>query len=510
MSLRLPLLPLVGIFAARRGSPERYTEQSPVRLLLTLAALVFAAEAGVMGLLALLPPQPALAEALLDSVLLTTLVFPLLYLLVFEPMRRGILRREEAARTLRETQEHLRRAVRATDTLYSALHAARGALDEAALVQVVAEVARSGTDAEFGAVAIRQPAAHRIRHFVTAGFPVELAPAGVLPEGRGLLAALMDGEVVHSDDAVSDPRCGGLPSWHPPIRSFLGVPITIQGEHWGEIYVANRRDGGGFGDDDEANLRSLATFLSYGVEQSDAHARLTSSASAKMTADLGAGMAHEINNAMLSVRINLEEMRAGGAEHHDIAKMAADSLRMVDRVTALVRRLLDASHVGAATGGGRVNVADLLRAAATGAHGETPAAGPIAVAAPAELWLDGRPASQITFVLGTLLRWCARRVAAGDGAAGDAFAGAAPSPGGGATVEVGHHGSPIREKLETIFEPQYRQTAAAGGRMEYELDLMLACAAVRAAAGRIDAAPGAGGRGIAFRVEFQAPGTDVQ
>ncbi len=403
---------------------------------------------------------------------------------------------------LEHSRDELRRTVRATDTLYAALRAGQGVLDLASLVQVVAEVTVSAGGADFGAVTIREPGGRRIRYSATGGIPKEFTRGEVVPDG--LLATLLDGHAIRSDAAAS----------HPPFTTLLAVPVKVGREHRGEIYAANLHNGRSFGEDENASLHSLATFLGYAVEQSESHASQATAATVRMTAELATGMAHEINNAVTGVRLNLQaiadlvrEELPGGGKEETVSQIAAESVAAIDRVAALIRRVLDAAAVRAGAEDREcVNVAAAVRRAADLAQVETPAAAPIAVESPPEIRLDGRPIGQVTFVLDALMRWCARRVAAGTGAGGDVFARVGERPGGAVVVEIGHRTMPLPEDLETVFKPAVRPTATAGGRMEFELDLLLARAAVQAAGARIRAVPGSGGRGVLFQVEFPAPG----
>ncbi|AVH57731.1 MULTISPECIES: sensor histidine kinase [Streptomyces] len=84
---------------------------------------------------------------------------------------------------------------------------------------------------------------------------------GRLPDGHtGLLGSLIhDPEPVRLANVTDDPRSCGFPEHHPRMRSFLGVPIRVQGEIFGNLYLAEKRGGGPFDDDDLNMVRVLAT-----------------------------------------------------------------------------------------------------------------------------------------------------------------------------------------------------------------------------------------------------------
>ena len=67
---------------------------------------------------------------------------------------------------------------------------------------------------------------------------------GHLPEGRGLLGALItDPLPIRLSEIGDDPRSAGFPENHPPMHSFLGVPVRVRGEVFGNLYLANQRRG---------------------------------------------------------------------------------------------------------------------------------------------------------------------------------------------------------------------------------------------------------------------------
>src|SRR5208282_6670894 len=86
-------------------------------------------------------------------------------------------------------------------------------------------------------------------------------------EGRGLLGALItDPRPVRLADLSTDRRSSGFPEGHPPMRSFLGVPVRIRDEVYGNLYLTGKRGGGEFTEDDEAVLVALGAAAAVAVE----------------------------------------------------------------------------------------------------------------------------------------------------------------------------------------------------------------------------------------------------
>ncbi|MFD9000669.1 GAF domain-containing sensor histidine kinase [Streptomyces sp. NPDC059582] len=118
------------------------------------------------------------------------------------------------------------------------------------------------TDARYAAIGVVAEDGEGLSDFVHHGVDEATArQIGRLPDGRkGLLGALIrDPEPVRLTDVATDPRSCGFPRHHPPMRSFLGVPIRVHGDIFGNLYLAEKRGGGPFNDHDLDMVRVLAT-----------------------------------------------------------------------------------------------------------------------------------------------------------------------------------------------------------------------------------------------------------
>ena len=133
-------------------------------------------------------------------------------------------------------------------------------LDSAAVLQEVIDGARSLTKARYGAVAVFDTAG-RVQDFITSGItPQERRQLGVLPQGLGILGYLNEiREPLRLSDLTRHPRSVGFPENHPPMRTFLGVPIRHLGEPVGNIYLTEKEGGEEFSEEDEETLVMLAS-----------------------------------------------------------------------------------------------------------------------------------------------------------------------------------------------------------------------------------------------------------
>jgi signal transduction histidine kinase len=150
-------------------------------------------------------------------------------------------------------------------------------LDE--LLSRIVEVAATLVDARYAALGVvaEDGRRRRLSRFVTYGIDTTAAEAiGDLPEGRGILGRLIDHpEPLRLDDLARHPSSSGFPPGHPPMHSFLGVPIRVHDKVFGNLYLTEK-DGGPFTDQDEAIVTALAAAAGAAIEtarQQEAAAR---------------------------------------------------------------------------------------------------------------------------------------------------------------------------------------------------------------------------------------------
>ncbi|MER7760253.1 GAF domain-containing protein [Streptomyces sp. NPDC097619] len=132
-------------------------------------------------------------------------------------------------------------------------------------LQHIVDSARALCGARYGALGVIEPDAEtggRLTELITSGMTEEeRARIPRLPDGRsGLLGALIrDPRPLLVPDLAADPRAAGFPPGHPPMRGFVGVPIRVHTEVFGNLYLTDRQDGGSFTEADLALLRVLAS-----------------------------------------------------------------------------------------------------------------------------------------------------------------------------------------------------------------------------------------------------------
>jgi two-component system, NarL family, sensor histidine kinase DevS len=136
-----------------------------------------------------------------------------------------------------------------------------------AALQRIVELAAELTGARYGALGVLGRDG-TISEFITTGVTEEQRAAiGHIPVGRGILGVLIDDATpLRLHDLATDPRSVGFPPNHPPMRTFLGVPVSARGRVYGNLYLTEKADGGDFGADDERALVLLAAQAGVAIE----------------------------------------------------------------------------------------------------------------------------------------------------------------------------------------------------------------------------------------------------
>src|SRR5689334_19527220 len=154
----------------------------------------------------------------------------------------------------------LRRLIDAGRTLVSEL-------DLDALLESLLEVAAEVTGARYAALGILDEDRHELERFLTHGIAPEVHRAiGDLPRGRGILGVLIDEpRPLRLESVGRDPRSFGFPRGHPVMESFLGTPVLIRGEAWGNLYLTEKEGGEEFTAADEEAVVVLAEWAGIAI-----------------------------------------------------------------------------------------------------------------------------------------------------------------------------------------------------------------------------------------------------
>jgi signal transduction histidine kinase len=149
-------------------------------------------------------------------------------------------------------------------------------LDLDSVLRHVLDAARELTGARYAALGVLDPDKSRLERFLYAGIDEEVRRRiGPLPRGHGILGELItDPRPLRLDRIGDHPHSYGFPAGHPEMTTFVGAPITIRGEVYGNIYLTEKEGGGPFEESDEHLLVVLAEWSAVAINNARAHEEL--------------------------------------------------------------------------------------------------------------------------------------------------------------------------------------------------------------------------------------------
>jgi signal transduction histidine kinase len=147
-------------------------------------------------------------------------------------------------------------------------------LDLRSTLERIVRAACRLTDAQYGALGVIGPD-RMLVEFINHGIDDDARAAiGDLPHGHGVLGLLIeDPRPIRLDDISQHPRAYGFPANHPPMRSFLGVPVRIRDQVFGNLYLSEKRGGGQFDQDDEDIMVALSVAAGAAIENARLYAQ---------------------------------------------------------------------------------------------------------------------------------------------------------------------------------------------------------------------------------------------
>ena len=158
--------------------------------------------------------------------------------------------------------------------LFSAVVAVAAGLELGATLRRIVAAAVDLVDASYGALGVLGPNG-KVVEFVHVGIDTETAGRiGPLPEGRGILGLLVSHPVpIRLEDLATHPASAGFPANHPPMKAFLGVPVRVRGEVFGNLYLTEKSQGRAFTAEDERTVMALAAAAGVAIENARLYER---------------------------------------------------------------------------------------------------------------------------------------------------------------------------------------------------------------------------------------------
>jgi signal transduction histidine kinase len=217
-------------------------------------------------------------------------------------------------------------------------------LDLETVLERVLEAAVEVTDARYAALGVLDEERSGLERFLHHGIDVETAARiGDLPHGRGVLGVLIaEPRTLRLPDVSRHPQSYGFPENHPPMRTFLGVPITIRGERWGNLYLTEKAGGREFDAADERAAEVLAEWAAVAIGNARSVAadrlRLAIEAAEQERLQWARELHDETLQGLAAIRMMLAAGHRAGGERLEAA--IARSLEQIDAEIAVTRELI--------------------------------------------------------------------------------------------------------------------------------------------------------------------------
>jgi signal transduction histidine kinase len=195
------------------------------------------------------------------------------------------------------------------ETLDVATRAIAGIVDLEVALQLVVDRVRELVGARYAALGIAGPDG-LIQRFITSGISLEQRAAiGALPRGRGLLGLIIrEGRTFRVADIASHPDSSGFPLNHPPMHSFLGVPVTAHSRPIGNFYLTDREGGLPFTEEDQRLVERFALHAGIAIENARLHAQVGQLAVVQERDRIGRDLHDGIIQSLYGVGLSLEDV----------------------------------------------------------------------------------------------------------------------------------------------------------------------------------------------------------
>ena len=234
---------------------------------------------------------------------------------------------------LTQLLDRIGEVVATQDRLRGLLDAVMSVTSELSLSAVLDRIVQAAcrlAGARYGALGVLDGPGKQLAEFLTHGLtPEQYVAIGDLPHGRGILGLLIDGPRPIRLDRIADhPQSYGFPAHHPPMATFLGVPVRIRDRVFGNLYLTEKQGSGGFTQADEDIVVALAAAAGVAIE----NARLYGQA--------------EQRQRWLEAAGEIREMLVGAVDRTQALRLVANRARELTKAEVAALLLPDASPDG--------------------------------------------------------------------------------------------------------------------------------------------------------------------
>lgn len=202
-------------------------------------------------------------------------------------------------------------------------------LDIDSLLQRIAILSREVLGARYAAVGVLSETGE-LKNFIYSGIDEETAEKiGDLPRGRGVLGVLIEqGKPLRMREISDHPRSYGFPDHHPPMHTFLGVPIIVRGRVFGRLYLTEKEDGKEFSKDDERIALTLASQAGVAIDNARLYEEIRERSEALAVMEERDRIAKELHDGVIQ-------------SIYSVGLSLQGSLSLMDRAPEIARQRID-------------------------------------------------------------------------------------------------------------------------------------------------------------------------
>ena len=216
--------------------------------------------------------------------------------------------------------------------------------DPEAVIQNALRAARDMTGARYAALGVLDESRSGLERFLTDGMGADtVEQIGDTPQGRGILGLLIEEpQPLLIEDVNRHPASAGFPPNHPPMKSFLGVPVKIHGEPWGNLYLTEKREGQ-FDRSDEQSAVILAEWIAIAVNNARSEAAERVQLSFEAAEQERRKWARELHDETLQNLAGLRVLLSAAKRHAETeacVEVIDTSIDRVDETIKEMRRLI--------------------------------------------------------------------------------------------------------------------------------------------------------------------------
>ncbi len=235
-------------------------------------------------------------------------------------------------------------------------------LDLSSLLRHIIDEARSMTNARYGALGVLDEDGTALAEFITVGLePAEEQAIGARPVGRGVLGLLIsDPKPLRLTRLGSHPESYGFPPNHPPMTSFLGVPIKVRDEVYGNLYLTDKIGWSEFTSDDEALIGALAVAAGIAIENARLHQRVQEVAIYEERDRLARDLHDTVIQRLFAIGLSLQSMTTNPSTSRNEGRLT-QTIEDIDDTIRQVRTSIFELASGGIGRGLRDNVLTLIQ-----------------------------------------------------------------------------------------------------------------------------------------------------